>query len=242
LVRELERYPNREVILRENAILSMRNLDAHPWRELCDTGVMEEFDAEEWAQTDDSDRERNFVQLLNLALQEMVARDLRFDPKHRTLFFKPNKGSKERRYEYHAEKRKSQRSVASPYYKKDKPSKIAYWRHSAFSWNFMRIGKDWFIQITPTYHYTHDGSERNIYAAELLAGIKRKEWNDAVRGQFVMWREFLINKGKDDLFGKAYPFLGFSPVDRLKADFGINDAFWKPTESHSGDDETDLLG
>lgn len=240
--RQLDPYPNREVILRENALLSLRDLDTHPWREVCDAGAMEEFDAEEWAQTDDPDRERNFVQLLNQALQEMVARDLRFDRKHRTLFFKPNKGPKKRRFGYHAEHKKSGRWVASPYFKKGKSSEIAYWRHSAFSWQFLRIGPDWFIQITPTYHYTRNGFERDKYAAEHLAGIKRKEWNDAVRGQFVMWREFLAAKGKDDLFGDAYPFLGFSPVEKLRADFGVNDAFWKSSESRTGGDETDLLG
>ena len=240
--KQLDPYPNREVILREKAVLSLRDLDTHPWREVCDAGAMEEFYAEEWAQTDDPDRERNFVQLLNLALQEMVARDLRFDPKHRTLYFKPNKGPRKREYRYRAEHKQSKRSVALPYPKKEKPSEIAYWRHSAFSWQFIRIGKDWFIQITPTYHYTCDGVERYRFAAEHLAGIKRMEWNNAVRGQFVMWREFLTAKGKDDLFSKAYPFLGFSPVDKLQAEFGINDAFWKSAEGRTGRSEADLLG
>jgi len=241
-VRQLEPYPSREVILCENAVLSLRNLDTHPWCEVCNTGAMEEFDAKEWGQTEDPDRERNFVQLLNLALQEMVACDLRFDSKDRTLYFKPNKGHKKRRYGYRAEHNQTKRSVASPHCKKGTGSEIAYWRHSAFSWQFIHIGEDWFIQITPTYHYTRDGFKRDGYAAEHLAGIKRIERNDAVRGQFVMWREFLTAKGKDDLFGKAYPFLRFSPVDKLQADFGINDAFWKSAEGSAGNNETDLLG
>lgn len=240
--RELDPYPNREVILRENALLSFRNLDSHPWREICDAGAMEEFDAEEWSQSGDPDRERNFVQLLNQALQAMVGRDLRFDPKHRTLFFKPNRGPKKRRFGYRAEQKQSGRWVASPYYKKGKKNELAYWRHSAFSWQFLRIGRDWFIQITPTYHYTRDGSAPDKFAAEHLAGIKRKEWNDAVRGQFVMWREYLCSKGKTDLFGDGYPYLGFSPVNKLQANFGINDAFWKSSEGRIGDGEADLFG
>ena len=238
--RQLDPYPHREVILRENAVLSFRSLDAHPWREVCDAGAMEEFDAGEWAQTEDPDRERDFVHLLNLALQQMVYRDLRFDPKHRTLFFKPSRGPKKRRYGYHAEHKRSKRWVASPYHRGN-PPEIAFWRHSAFSWQFMRIGEDWFVQITPTYHYTRDGFERDGFAAEHLAGIKRQEWNDDVRGQFVMWREFLIAQGKDDLFGDAYPFLGFAAVEKLRADFGINDAFWKSVGVRAHAANTDLL-
>lgn len=233
LVRQHERYPDREVVLRENALLALFDLDNHPWKEVCDPGAQEEFDANEWALSEDPDRERNFVNLLNLALQQMLSRDLRYDPKHRTLYFKPRKGPKKRRFEYRADRRDSGRDVALPYFKKKDKSQLAYWRHSAFSWQFLRIGREWFIQVTPTYHYTRDGFHRDKFEADHLAGIKRQERNDAVRGQFVMWRELLISKSQDDLFGPAYPHLAFAPVEKLEADFGIDDKFWKASEGKS---------
>ncbi|MCD1621037.1 DUF4365 domain-containing protein [Salipiger manganoxidans] len=232
-VKEHDPYPPGEAILRGGAVLSFRNLDEPPWREACDTGAMEEFDVAEWALSDDPDRERDFVDLLNRAMKEMVRRDMSYDRDHYTLYFRPNPGRRDRKITYFAEKKNADRFVAKQY--------KGFWRHSAFSWQFIRIGDEWFVQITPTYHFTWDGRQRDKFGGEHLSKIKRMEWNPDVRGQFGMWRAYLCADVQEDMFRQAYPYLTLDPAERLVADFGVLDDLWKPVRATPPDTEGLLL-
>lgn len=238
-VQEHVRYPPGETILRGGAALSFHDLDTHPWREACDTGAMEEFDVSEWSHSDDPDRERDFVALLNCAMKEMVRREMSYDRRHYSLYFRPNPGGRERRITYFAEAKKADRSVAKPYRKKD--GQVKFWRHSAFQWQFIRIGEEWYVQITPTYHFTRNGREKDKFGGEHLAKIKRMEWNNDVRGQFGMWRAYLATDTQTDMFSDTYPFLSFAPVEKLAADFGVPDELWKPVRETPADIEGLLI-
>ena len=46
---------------------------------------------------------------------------------------------------------------AYPY--KSDPTKIAYYRHVGFERRFRFIGDKWYLEITPTYHFTSDGHQ-----------------------------------------------------------------------------------
>jgi hypothetical protein len=238
-VREHDPYPPGEAILRSGAVLSFRNLDQPPWREVCDTGAVEEFDTAEWALSDDPDRERDFVDLLNRAMKEMVRREMSYDRVHYALYFRPNPGNRERKIAYFAEKKSADRSVAKPYKKPDGQTK--FWRHSAFQWQFIRIGDEWYVQITPTYHFTRDGKQPDKFAADHLSTIKRMEWNPDVRGQFGMWRAYLSADEQEDMFREVYPYLTLAPVEKLVAHFGVPDDLWKPVRPTPSDMEGLLL-
>lgn len=238
-IREHDRFPPGETILRAGAALSFHDLDAPPWREVCDTGAMEVFDTNEWSLSADPDRERDFVDLLNRAMKEMVRREMSYDRDHNALYFRPNPGNRERRISYFAEQKKADRSVAKPY--KTKGGQVKFWRHSAFKWQFIRIGDEWYVQITPTYHFTRDGREPDRFGADHLSKIKRMEWNNDVRGQFGMWRAFLGTDTQNNLFAAAYPFLALAQVDKLVADFGVPDDLWKPVRATPPDTEGLLL-
>lgn len=238
-VKEHDPHPPGEAVLRSGAVLSFRNLDQLPWREACDTGAMEEFHPSEWALSDDSDRERDFVDLLNRAMKEMVRRDMSFDRNHNILYFRPNPSKRDRKITYFAEKKSTDRSVAKRYKKPDGQTK--FWRHSAFKWQFIRIGDEWFAQITPTYHFTRDGREKDKFGGEHLATIKRMEWNPDVRGQFGMWRAYLCADEQKDMFRHAYPYLTLAPAEKLVADFGVPDELWKPVRATPLDTEGLLL-
>ena len=233
-VKEHDPYPPSEAILRGGAVLSFHNLDETPWREVCDTGAMEEFDTAEWALSDDPDRERDFVDLLNRAMKEMMMRrDMSYDRDHYALYFRPNPGPRDRRINYFAEKRNTDRFVVKQYKK--------FWRHSAFKWQFIRIEDNWFVQITPTYHFTSDGKKSDKFDGEHLSKIKRMEWNPDVRGQFGMWRACLCSGVQEDMFQHAYPYLTFAPVEKLIANFGVLDDLWKPVRTTPSDIEGLLL-
>jgi hypothetical protein len=50
-------------------------------------------------------------------------------------------------------------------------------------------------------------------------------------GQFVMWRDFFLTHGADDLLTTRYPFLSFASLDLLEMDVGVPDDLWKSQEA-----------
>src|SRR5260221_1732780 len=72
-----------------------------------------------------------------------------------------------------------------------KAGKFSYYRHHAFRPYFFRIADKWYLEITPTYHYTWDGFRVSHFYEELVAGIKRKERSGAVFRQVMFWARVL---------------------------------------------------
>ena len=89
-LRGLKRDAGSEWIVRSDAVLSFHVLDKWPWNELCEAGAMEEFNVNEWADSEDEDRRRDFVALLNRAIGEFVRPDLYDDPDLRACFISGN--------------------------------------------------------------------------------------------------------------------------------------------------------
>jgi hypothetical protein len=96
----------------------------------------------------------------------------------------------------------------------------------------MRLGGDWFVEITPTYHFTIDGYKADPWSGDRLKKIKEFENNAAVMGQFVMWRYFLVTHGVEDLYTDRYPYLAFAPIEPLSLDVGVPDNLWKSQEAN----------
>lgn len=121
---------------------------------------------------------------------------------------------------------------------KKNSTEVAYYRHSAFEGQFIRVDSDWFLEITPTYFFTRDGYTREKFEKEHLSGIKRLEKNPAVFGQLIMWAEYLITPAQGDLFIPNYPFLQFfDQLEEFEIEVGIDDDIWLRNE----DDETTAL-
>jgi hypothetical protein len=55
------------------------------------------------------------------------------------------------------------------------------------------------------------------------------ENNAAVRGQVLMWADYL--QGHGGMFAQNYPFLEFGTLKEFKVDFGIDDDEWNKKES-----------
>lgn len=73
-------------LLKAGRILSCFDLTEWPWRTVCDEGTIEHFSSEEWADSEDEDRLRELVHLLNLTLRSLTHRDLTFNRQHDHLF------------------------------------------------------------------------------------------------------------------------------------------------------------
>ncbi len=219
-----------EWLLKENFVISFHDLRSSPWTEICDLGTVEQHGMEEWSLSNRLERQQEFVWLLNKALREKVKEDLSFHQKKKCYYFKPTNDLSVRRYNYRGLAKKTHRDVFLAYFKKNS-DKVAYYRHSAFEGQFIRVGSDWFLEITPTYFFTRDGYTRDKFEKEHLSGIKRLEKNPAVFGQLIMWAEYLITPAQGDLFIPNYPFLQFfDPLETFDIEVGIDDLIWLRNE------------
>lgn len=219
-----------EWIVKNGRVLSFHDLNERPWRDLCDSGTVEVFDSSEWASTSDFDRRRDFVQLLNRALREIVRDDLIFEKGRHVFYFRRLDGKRNRSFSYRGFKTRTSRSVVKLYPKKKSPTETAYCRHSAFSGRFQRFGTQWYLEITPTYYFTSNGYREDRFAHERLKKIKELESNSAVLGQFMMWHQYLTKRVNGDMYTKRYPFLAFGDISDYSVAHGIPDNLWLSKE------------
>jgi hypothetical protein len=227
-----------EWILNNKQIMSFHDLNEFPWSEICQ-GSAEEFDAEEWAYSDELDRRSDFVHLLNLALSQKLSPEVRFDKKFGYYYFVATKNLFAKELGYKSLIQNTSRVVFQGYKKKKDPTQISHYRHSAFFGQFYFLENNWYLEITPTYHFTWDGYKPSIFREDQLKGIKQLERNPAVLGQVVMWAEYL--KEKPDLFTKLYPFLTFGSLVQFEIQAGFDDKTWLKKEEKEEVDTATLV-
>ncbi len=230
----LDVHVGSEWLLTGKRILSVHDLSEPPWSHICDVGTMDELDAEEWADADDPDRQREWVRLLNSCLREKCYPLVRYNHDRKCYYFTATTDLRHRVFPYQAIKADTKRDVFRAYPADNNPR---YYRHSAFQGAFRRFGGSWHLEITPTYHYTRNGRDEYRYYEDRLSDIKRLEHNEAVMGQVVMWGEFLRRKG--DMFTQEYPHLSFGVLQSFEVAAGIDDAVWRSRESGDGESQND---
>jgi hypothetical protein len=217
-----------EWILLNKQILSFHDLREPIWNGVCDRGSVEVFATDEWSASDDPVRRREFVWLLNAALRQRLYPRVLY---HKTLdcyyWRRPEKNLDPASLIYRATHQQAKRNVFKGYPRRDGGG-ISYYRHAAFEGQFRRFSDQWFLDITPTFVFTHDGERISRYHAELLSGIKRLDRNPAVLGWVMMWADYLSRRG--DLFTADYPFLSFGKLVPLSIERGIVDDAWLPGE------------
>lgn len=223
-LREMSGNIGSEWILKNRRILSLHNLEEYPWSEICDQGTVEPFDTSEWSDSCDVDFQNDFKRLLNQCLKEKLKPDVRYHKGNDYFHFTATEGLSKREVTYKSLVQNASREVFRAYPKKNDANQIGYCRHSAFIGSFLKIDGSWFLEITPTYHFTHEGRRPHKYREDLLKRIKEIERNPAVLGQVVMWADYL--RGKPDLFAKPYPFLTFGSLMCFDIDTGLDDNLW----------------
>jgi hypothetical protein len=241
-LRELEKRPSGEWVLREKRILTVHELDEHPWREVCDVGGAESFDAAEWFESEDRDQYNDCVNLLRRCLRELLA-DLRidFDRKSHVHYFRVRQNRKPRKVSFRNRRQMSERTVVKPYAKKD--GTTAYHRHAGFSAEFRRFDGRWYLEVVPTYHFTRDGREPYAWYEERLKGIKRLEKNEQVESQLrlIAWLLTAEDRDRERLFPSGpYPFLAFDPPLEFELPVGVPDEAWLPSRTAEVEDEDPL--
>jgi hypothetical protein len=214
-----------EWFLSDGKLLSFHDLSTYPWNRFCDVGTHETFDTSEWAESDDPDRRREFVRLLNCSLTERLKEwNIRRRRDDDMYYFAAARAFRSRRIDFSGSIAEQFRTVVQRY-----PSgRTSYIRHVAFSGYFKQMDGVWCLEITPSYIFTMDGFRPSKYEADLLSGIKQIEHNDAVLVQVHLWADILTRKA--DLVHQDYPFLRFSELLSFELPFGINDNEWLSQE------------
>ena len=219
-----------DFLLKNKQIMSVRDLSESRYRSICDQGTVEDFGGYEWALSDEPERQRDFVQLLNNCLREKFRNiNLLFDRENQCYFFKPNEDRKPYEISYHATHKSTDRAVFKIW--KHTHGKVLCWRHSAMKAQFYRYDNRWYLEVTPTYLFTRDGIHEHKKHSEYLKEIKEQELNSAIRGQLIMWSRILTDQ--NDMFRPDYSYLHFDNPLTFKSNVGIEDAAWTSRDQSS---------
>ncbi len=160
---------------------------------IIEVGSLERFDACEWAFSDDENRRRLFVSLLNSALREdLWSQGVRYYGEQDVYAFMGQPDEAPRQLRYANVKVRSTATVVSHYEHNAKSGKsYPYLRHAAFQGRFRLLGGEWYLEITPTYRFTYNGKDLERYHEDRLSGIKRFERNRSVLSQLLLWQAVL---------------------------------------------------
>jgi hypothetical protein len=234
-----------ECALRNKRLLTPRDLSDPRYQFLCDRGTVEDFPTSEWAMSNDPDRQRDFVRILNQCLAQFLRTSssrIRRDKQSSAYYFpskqelqkfeenKTDKGGMSRGYQ--GQKKATSREVVKALLNK-KLGHVMGYRHAAMWAQFSRYGGQWYLEVTPTYRFTQpDGLKTSQYASDWLKGIKQLENNSALLGQLVMWEDVLLNRN-EDFFVEPYPFLGFGRLLSFELDRGLEDTAWTANDESS---------
>lgn len=208
-------------VLWEKKILSFHDLSKPPWSSVCDLGTLEEFSTPEWSDSDDPQRQRTFVQLLNLTLRAQLYPEVRYWPQEDCYAIQgqPHKRS------YRSLQRTSKVSVITHRTSTSKDGRrFDRYRHLAFRGQFRRLDGNWLLEITPTYRFTSDGVALDRFHEENLKGIKTLEGNRAVLSSVLFWANYL--QPRTGLFDRAPSPLQFGKLLTFQCDIGIADEEW----------------
>lgn len=212
-----------EWMILDRTVFSFRRTDDEPLCHIAD-GSPEAIDALEWADAKSMDVQRRFVRLLNQALSEMHHRDLRRHPKRQYLYFRATSDLLPRTLS--TGRSTTGRVVFRAYPRADEPEGARHFRHYALQHRFVRLDGRWFLELSPTYHFTFDGYRDLPWSADLVKGMKRRERNAAVRSLIRMWARYLTPDA--NLFGEhADRPIDFGGLESFEIDRGIDERAWK---------------
>jgi hypothetical protein len=179
--------------LYESNLYSFVDPESSRLKTIIEIGGLERFNTEKWAFSEDQNKRRLFVHLLNVALSEdLWSQGVRYHKEQDAYAFMGRPDEPPRRLRYANLKLRSIATVVSHYEYKPKKEKLyKYLRHSAFQGRFRFLGGQWYLEITPTYRFTYNGKDLDRCHEDRLSGIKRLERNRSVLSQLLIWQAVL---------------------------------------------------
>lgn len=226
--------PPADWVIRARQFMSFRDPRCRPLSEIVDSGTVERLDCQEVAFPDDEADEHAFIDLLRRTLVTQLDGTLAFEKQHRTFYFPAQPPDIRRTYDYRSLKRHASATVVQVY-RKDGKGPINYVRHHAFRPKFWRVEDEWFMSVTPTYHFTWDGARPDRFASNRLAGKKQRELNSALSGQLAMWKHLLVHDSNADAAGlfpdkrgeSVHRPISFEVLDPLELQKAVPEETWR---------------
>lgn len=204
-------------------------------RDIVDLDQVEAIDTADLAFHDDVDEQNKFIHLLRETLRHQTRQNLNWSKSKGILYFRALAADTVRNYAYEASKKKADTDVVNVAMSDKDETRVSFVRHHAFSPRFELMGDQWYLIITPTYHFTTNGFTPHPHPAGLLAGKKRLDKSAALRGQVIMWHRFLTEADRADeraaggLFGtvvEAEPRLRFGELPSVQLETRVPEDGW----------------
>jgi len=235
---EDKRGINKSWVLYDGKIYSFNDLTQSPWTSIISSmsSEIKNFSSTEWSNSNDFDIKHRFIQLLNNSFETFTHHKNIIHKKTEKVdlfYFRPNIDSdgfpKTSKVHYDRFGRNSFQTVCDRYARKSDPSIISYFRHTSFERQFFRYDNQWYLEITPTYLFTHDGFKLHTYYESKLKGKKGLDKAEAVFSQTLFWAD-VLTKGNQDLFHNSV--LKFDKLYQSEIEVGINDNLWLEKEDN----------
>lgn len=204
----------RDWIVWSGHVYSFTNPSTGMLSKLC-TGPTKPIPTSDWAEAEDEELRRHFVWLLKAALSSQMRPALR---SNRDLTWVA--ATDELPVVIAVAATSTTRTVVKAYLRDDES--VKYVRHLAFAPIFVRYDDRWFLELTPTYHFTRDGFEPDLFAASRLSTIKRIERHSDFRRNVDTLARLL--RGDVDLGGLTpdpeHHLIGFGELETVLLDTG----------------------
>ncbi len=216
-----------DYLLADGRLFAFRDPASCPLRHLLD-GPAASFAATEWSMSSQPEDEYRYGRLLQRALLQRFKGELRWDHDDKVFYFRAPREPLGNKFITGATSRGRQVVDVHRFTTDDGEEVVSYVRHHAFAPRFMRLSGRWYLNITPTYHYTLDGERPSRRGDELLTGMKKRERNQAVRDLTQMWRRYLTPA--PNLLTANDELITFGPLERVEVDRKLDEKLWKDAE------------
>lgn len=236
LLREQMDHPPTDWVYKGHTLYAFHDFSEPYWKDICELGTVEPNPTTHWSKSNDNDRLAEYVELLKGCLTQLGStRDLYYLHKKpfQFLYYAPTDDLSPRIINTRSLVRPTgKHTVFQGYYPDKETKEFRYYRHHAFRFDFYRYEGEWYLEITPTYHYTTDGYRLYRYYEKLVRGIKKIETNEPVFRQVLFWSEVLRDDETNYLQQEnKYPYLKFGELLHDSFPYGINDDVWLKNES-----------
>lgn len=165
--------------------------------EIVEVDQVEAIETEILAYHEDIDEQNNFAFLLRQALDNQVSTELGWNKGDGIFYFRAEAPNTPRKFRYVSAMNQTESDVVNVARSKTDESVVSFVRHHAFRPRFELLLDQWFLVVTPTYHFTTNGFTAHSYPGALLAGKKRLDNNASLRGQLIMWHRFLSREDEN---------------------------------------------
>lgn len=248
--------PPAEWLLHSGMLYSFHDVTFAPLRRVCSASTAENLSSDQWSLSNDKDSRYVFSRMLKMCVSQLLGRHgVRYSKDKKHYYFRSTPDLKEKKI--------GGLSVFKGFESKTIEGRIAYYRHRAMDYRLVRFDGQWFAEITPSYHFTHDGYRPSRFFEERLRGIKQLErQNKTHLRQLRLWESvlrqtYLATGSEPDspqqtLFGDEaaepnnvidpYTLIEFGELLQFSVDWGIPEGAWLPAGHVDESDDDSLQG